>query len=50
MEGGKLIDTTRITRGWQITLTERIRKKLNAQIGDIIAYEEKDGEIVIRKL
>jgi bifunctional DNA-binding transcriptional regulator/antitoxin component of YhaV-PrlF toxin-antitoxin module len=46
----KIIGISKVSRGYQITLLEDVRKILGIdKIGDKIIYVEKDGEIIIRK-
>ena len=33
-----------------LVLPEEIRKQLNVQIGDMIAYISKDGDVVLKKV
>ncbi|KXB06047.1 hypothetical protein AKJ52_02640 [candidate division MSBL1 archaeon SCGC-AAA382C18] len=49
--GSKLLGTTKVTEGWKISLIKEVRKELNGgDVGDYIAYREKDGDIVIEVL
>lgn len=45
-----IIGTAKVTHGGKIALITGVRKKLNADIGDVIVFEDTvDGRIVIRK-
>jgi bifunctional DNA-binding transcriptional regulator/antitoxin component of YhaV-PrlF toxin-antitoxin module len=47
----KIIGTTRVTKGWKISLIKDVRDKLNAELGDkLVFYESDKGEIVLKKV
>jgi antitoxin PrlF len=41
--------TARITVKGQLTIPKSVRKTLNISKGDTVIFEEKNGEIVVRK-
>ena len=43
--------TTKVTRGYQVTIPEEVRSKAGIRIGDmlIVDYDEKTGTIRIRR-
>ncbi len=46
----RIIGTTKFTSDGKITLIGDVRKKLNANGGDVIVFEEREkGNIVVRK-
>ena len=44
----KPLDSTTVTSNYSIALTKKIREKINANIGDLVLFFERDGEIFIR--
>ena len=45
-----IIGAAKITYGGKIALISDVRKKLKADVGDVIVFEETaDGQIVIKK-
>jgi len=44
-----VLATTKITRGYQITLTKDVRDKFEFNVGDILVLVEKDGKLFIEK-
>ncbi len=46
---GKLLGTSRISKGSKTTIIKPVVEKLQLKEGDLLVYYEKDGEIVIRK-
>lgn len=48
---GKLLGTTKVTKGWKISLIKEVRKELDdAGIGDHIVFRKKNGKVFIEKL
>ena len=41
--------TARITTKGQLTIPKPVRESLNVSKGDFVVFEEKNGEIVVRK-
>jgi len=41
--------TSRITKRGQITIPKQLRERLNLNPGDLVIFEVRDKEIVIRK-
>jgi len=45
-----IVGTAKVTHGGKIALISDVRKKLKADTGDVIVFEENaDGQIVIKK-
>ena len=45
-----ILGTAKVTHGGKIALITDVRNKLNANVGDVIVFEENPtGQIVIRK-
>ena len=44
----KPIASSKITSSFQISLPKAVRAKLNAEIGDLVLFIERDGEILLR--
>ena len=47
-EEADVLGQTRITTNYQITLPKKIRKELNAKIGDIAVFSKDDKRIYIK--
>ena len=47
----KVIGTTRVTKGWKISLLKDARDILDADLGDKLVYYEgeKKGEVILKK-
>ena len=45
----QVIDFTKVTRQFQVTLTSEVRKELGVNEGDRVAFVKKGNEVVIRK-
>jgi len=45
----KLLGTTKLTKDRKMTLIRDVSNRLKADSGDLIAFYEKNGEIVIKK-
>ena len=40
---------SRVDGAWRIVLPEKVREKLNLKVGDIVAFVEEGGKIVLRR-
>lgn len=47
--GTKELKMSRIASKGQVTIPRQFREKLNLKEGDRVLFEEKDGEVVVRK-
>lgn len=45
----KLLGTSRLSKGSKTTIIKAVIKKLGLEEGDLIAYYEDDGKIIIQK-
>lgn len=43
------LGTTKLTKDRKMTLIREVSNRLKADSGDLIAFYEKDGEIIIKK-
>ena len=41
------MDTTKITRNFQVSIPKAVRERLRLEEGDLLEVEERDGEIVM---
>lgn len=45
----RVIDTSRITRGFQMTITKKVRDEFGFDQGDLIIFVVEDGRLIIEK-
>lgn len=45
----KVLATSKITRGFQVTITKEVRDKLDFKVGDLLVFIEEDGNVIIEK-